>query len=118
MQKTATDTGKPCNKIVVNYCYNITENYQGYLTGIPIRYNNENLESVLEILNYNDVHKEDNELLRSALIYGKSYEICYVDEEGKQRFRALDSRECIPVYDNTLTNELLYEKVFGGGFRK
>ena len=108
LQKTATDTGKPCNKIVVNYCYNITENYQGYLTGIPIRYNNENLEPVLEILNYNDVHKEDNELLRSALIYGKSYEICYVDEEGKQRFRALDSRECIPVYDNTLTNELLY----------
>ena len=107
-KKTATDTGKPCNKIVVNYCYNITENYQGYLTGIPIRYNNENLEEVLEILNYNDVHKEDNELLRSALIYGKSYEICYVDEAGKQRFRALDSRECIPVYDNTLTNELLY----------
>ena len=108
LQKTATDTGKPCNKIVVNYCYNITENYQGYLTGIPIRYSNDDLEEVLEILNYNDVHKEDNELLRSALIYGKSYEICYVDEEGKQRFRALDSRECIPVYDNTLTNELLY----------
>lgn len=108
LRKKATDTGKPCNKIVVNYCYNITENYQGYLTGIPIRYNSNNLSDILDILNYNDVRTEDNELLRNALIYGKSFEICYIDEEGKQRFTVLDTRECIPVYDNTLTNELLY----------
>ena len=108
LRKVATDTGKPCNKIVVNYCYNITENYQGYLTGIPIRYNSTNLSDVLDILNYNDVRTEDNELLRNALIYGKAFEICYIDEEGKQRFKLLDTRECIPVYDNTLNNELLY----------
>lgn len=108
LNKQATDTGKPCNKIVVNYCYNITENYQGYITGIPIRYNSVNLQDVLNILNYNDVRMEDNELLRTALIYGKAFEICYIDEEGQQRFTLLDPRECIPVYDNTLTNDLLY----------
>lgn len=108
MKKQSTDVGKPCNKIVVNYCYNITENYQGYLTGIPVRYNSIDLSDVLDILNYNDVRTEDNTLLRNALIYGKSFEICYLDNEGHQRFTVLDTKECIPVYDNTLTNELLY----------
>jgi SPP1 family phage portal protein len=60
------------------------------------------------VLNYNDVHSADAELLRHALIAGVAYEIAYVDEEGKNRFRVLDSRNVIPVYDNTLNQELMY----------
>jgi len=108
MQKKATDVGKPNNKIVVNYCYNITHNYLGYLTGIPIKYTNENFDEVIDILNYNDVANEDSELLRQALIFGRSFEVNYIDEEAKQRFRVLDSRECVPIYDNSLNNDLLY----------
>lgn len=108
MLKKATDTGKPCNKIVVNYCYNIVQNYLGYIAGIPVKYSNDEFKDVLEILNYNDVHQEDSELLRQALIYGKAYEINYIDIDGKQRFRILDSRECVPIYANDLDNELLY----------
>jgi SPP1 family phage portal protein len=59
-------------------------------------------------LNYNDVKNEDSELLRNALIFGRSFEINYIDEDGKQRFKVLDTRECIPVYDTTLNNDLLY----------
>ena len=33
MRKYYTDTTKPCNRIVTNYCYNIVQNYLGYLTG-------------------------------------------------------------------------------------
>ena len=51
---------------------------------------------------------EDSDFLRSALIYGKAFEINYIDEDGKQRFKVLDSRECIPIYSNDLDNELLY----------
>ena len=46
--------------------------------------------------------------MRNALIFGKSFEINYVDEDAKQRFKVLDSRECIPVYSNDLNNDLLY----------
>ena len=107
--KQATDTGKPCNIVVVNYCYNIVMNYLGYLTGIEIGYDNDGrFDDIIDVLKYNDVKAEDSELLRNALIFGRSFEINYIDEDGKQRFRTLDPRECVPVYDNTLNNELLY----------
>lgn len=108
-QKVATDTGKPCNIVVVNYCYNIVQNYLGYLTGIEIGYDNDGkFEDIIDVLKYNDVKSEDSELLRNALIFGRAFEINYIDEEGKQRFKTLDPRECIPVYENTLSGELLY----------
>lgn len=105
----ATDAGKPCNRIVTNYCYNIVQNYLGYLTGIDIVYQSDkDFEEVQNILNYNDVRTEDSEYLRQALIYGVAYEINYIDELGQQRFKVLDPREVIPVYSNDLANELLY----------
>ena len=94
MNKIATDVGKPCNRIVSNYCFNIVQNYQGYITVIDISYLSQtNIDAIQDILNYNDVRTEDNELLRNALIFGKSFEINYVDEDAKQRFKVLDSRE-------------------------
>jgi SPP1 family phage portal protein len=54
------------------------------------------------------VRTEDNDYLRQALIYGCSYEINYIDELGKQRFKVLDPREVIPIYANDLNSELLY----------
>ena len=108
-RKVATDTGKPCNIVVVNYCYNIVMNYLGYMTGIEIGYDNDGrFGEIIDVLKYNDVKTEDSELLRQALIFGRGFEINYIDEEGKQRFRTLDPRECIPIYDDTLSNELLY----------
>lgn len=106
--KQPTDTGKPANKIITNFCHTITDTYEGYLTGVPIQYSNDNFDEILNILKYNDVKNEDGEFLRQGLIFGRSFEICYIDEDKKQRFRTLDPRECIPVYDNTLNNNLLY----------
>ena len=54
------------------------------------------------------MHSEDSELLKDALIFGVGYEILWVDEDGQQRFKRLDPREVIPVYSNTLDEELLY----------
>lgn len=107
--KAATDVGKPCNIVVVNYCYNIVQNYLGYLTGIEIGYSSDgNFDEIIDVLKFNDVKAEDSELLRNALIFGRAFEINYIDEQGNQRFRTLDPRECIPVYDDTLSNDLLY----------
>ena len=109
MRKAATDVGKPCNRIVTNYCFNIVQNYLGYLTGIDVAYSSPNdFDAVQDILNYNDVRTEDSEYLRNALIFGRAFEINYVDEDAIQRFKVLDSRECIPIYSNDLNNDLLY----------
>lgn len=108
LRKMVNDPTKPCNRIVTNYCYTIVGNYQGYLTGQDITYTSPNdISAIVDILSYNDVRTEDSELLKQALIYGRSFEINYIDEDGKQRFKVLDTRQCVPVYDNTLNQSLL-----------
>lgn len=108
MKKQPTDIGKPCNRVMTNYCHQIVETYNGYLTGIDVAYSSENnFDDIQEILNYNDVHNVDSELLRNALIAGVAYEIAYIDN-GVERFKVLDPRTVIPVYDNTLNQELKY----------
>lgn len=107
--KTVTDVSKPCNKTVTNYCKNIVDNYTGYLIGKDISYtSNEDIKSIQDILNYNDVSSVDAELLTNALIYGVAYEIQYIDEDGKERFKVLDSKECIPIHDSSLNENLKY----------
>ena len=107
MRKTVNDETKPNNKIVTNFCDNIVSTYSGYMTGIDITYSSdEDIEAIQNILNYNDVATEDTQLLEDALTFGVGYEINWIDEEGNQRFKTLDPRECIPVYENTLEEEL------------
>lgn len=108
LRKTVSDKTKPCNRIVTNFCYNIVNNYQGYLTGNDITYTSpQDISNIVDILSYNDVRTEDNEFLRQALIYGRAFEVNYIDEDMKQRFKVLDSRECIPIYQNNLNQDLL-----------
>ena len=109
MRKQASDIGKPCNRVMTNYCYNIVQNYKGYLTGIDIAYtSDQELDMVFDVLNYNDCHTVDSQLLQDALIYGVAYEISYIDEEGQQRFKTLNPMTCFPIYDNTLNQDLKY----------
>lgn len=106
--KYIEDTTKPCNKITVNQCYRVVQSYSGYLSGIPIAYTaSEDISDILEILKYNDYHKEDNQLLKDALVYGVAYELNYLDEMAQQRFIYLDPREVIPIYKNNLERELI-----------
>lgn len=106
--KYIEDETKPCNKITVNQCYRVVQSYCGYLSGIPISYtSDEDISDILEILKYNDYHKEDNQLLRDALIYGVAYELNYLDEEAQQRFVYLNPTEVIPIYKNDLGRELI-----------
>ena len=106
MRKVASNPKNPLNKVVVNFCQLITETYNGYLTGQPIRYSGEDIDNIIDILNYNDVVTEDTELLQNALIFGVGYEVNYIDGWGQQRFKTLDPRTVIPVYDDSLDQNL------------
>lgn len=107
-EKYVEDSTKPCNKITVNQCYRVVQSYSGYLSGIPISYtSDEDISDILEILKFNDYHKEDNQLLRDALIYGVAYELNYLDEEAQQRFIYLNPTEVIPIYKNDLDRALV-----------
>lgn len=112
INKIVEDAARPCNIIVCNFIKNIVDTYEGYAVGLPVSYSNpdeeERFKILQDILDYNDVQDEDSELFRNGLIFGRAAEICYIDEDKKVRFRTLDPREVIPVYDNTLNGDLIY----------
>ena len=110
LNRQPTDTGKPDNRIVVNFCKSVVDNYSGYLTGIPVSYQNSttDIDQIIDCLNYNDVEEEDSSFLRDALIYGRAYEICYIDADKEQRFKTLSPLECIDVHYADLNSDLAY----------
>jgi hypothetical protein len=69
LNKSYTDTSKPCNKTVINYCKNIVDSYCGYLAtpGCISYTSQEDIEEVMDILKYNDHQAEDSSFLLDAL---------------------------------------------------
>ena len=110
LQKSYTDDSKPCNKTVINYCKNITDNYNGYMAtpGFITYSSNNDIEEIMDVLRYNDYQAEDAAFLKDALIYGKACELMYIDSEAKTRFKLIDPINCFGVYDDSLCADLMY----------
>jgi SPP1 family phage portal protein len=110
LSKKYTDSSKPCNKTVINYCKNITDSYAGYLaTPGHISYASENdITEIMDILRYNDYQAQDSLLVKTALIHSVAHELMYIDSEAKTRFKLIDPLTCFGVYDNSLTADLIY----------
>ena len=110
LNRIMKDETKPNNKIANPYASYITDTLTGYFMGEPISYSALE-EKILEELNlifeYNDEADENVELARACSIYGKAFELLYVDEDGAVRFKKLDTKECIPIFDDTIENDLL-----------
>ena len=111
LQRQMKDPSKPNNKIANPYASYITNTLTGYFLGEPISYSsleNNIVEELNMIFEYNDEADENMELARACSIYGIGFELLYIDEDGSLRFKKLDTKECIPVYDDTIENNLLY----------
>jgi SPP1 family phage portal protein len=60
------------------------------------------------IFEYNDEADENAELAKNASIYGVAYEMLYLSEEDKMiRFKALNPKEIIPIFDKTVEQNLM-----------
>ena len=106
-----SDPSKPNNKIANAYASYITDTLVGYFIGEPITYtSNDNvlLQDLNMILEYNDEADENAELAKNASIYGVAYEMLYLSEEDKMiRFKSLNPKEVIPIFDKTVEQNLL-----------
>lgn len=110
LRKQYADSSKPCNQVVINYCKAIVDSYCGYIAApgsISYR-SSEDITEIMDILKYNDYQTEDSDFLLDALIYGVSCELMYTDNAGRIRFRLINPTTCFGVYDDSLTNDLLY----------
>lgn len=110
LNKSYSDVSKPCTHTVINYMKNIADSYAGYIAtpGYISYSSSEDIEEVMDILRYNDYQTEDADFLLDALIYGTAAELMYIDKSGKTRFRLINPISCFGVYDDSLTEDLLY----------
>lgn len=110
LNKSYPDASKPCNRVVTNYCADIVSSYNGYIASPGyISYSSDNdIESIMDCLRYNDYQDEDSDFLHDALVYGVAAELMYNDEQGQARFRLIEPTNCFGVYDDCLTGELTH----------
>ena len=116
LNRQMADPTKPNNKIANPYANLITSTLTGYFIGEPISYNAEDenmLQELRMLFEYNDEADENAELAKNASIYGIAYELLYMEEQADPlmgrpmlRFKALDPLECIPIYDDTIEHNL------------
>lgn len=111
LNRVMSDDSKPNNRVVHGYANYITTTMSAYFMGNPVRYKCEDettLEDLNDIFKYNDEPSENIGIEKDASIYGVGYELVYVDSSGFTRFKRLDCIGCIPIYDDSLEEELLY----------
>lgn len=111
LNRSNQDKTKPNHKIVNPFPQYITDTLCGYFVGEPITYSSmdENAHNELNaILNYNDVAAVDMANARDMSIFGKSYELHYIDADGITRFTNVSAENMIIVYDDTIEAEILY----------
>lgn len=111
LRRTMKDESKPNNRVAHPYASYITDILTGYFMGEGVNYNSEDEEALNEltmVLEYNDSQDEDIEIAKDMSIYGVGIELMYIDEEGSTRVKRLEPAEVALVYDDTLNEDLLY----------
>lgn len=103
------DEGKPQNKLVNNFCKNITDTTVGYFMGTPVCYSSDDKSLIGKIKLINDYN--DEQFLNSALskdlsVYGIACELLYYDEDNMIRMFPCDVLNTIPIYSSTIDREL------------
>lgn len=102
---------KPDNRVAVNFAKYIVDTLNGFFIGIPIKVDAED-ENVSEYVNYLDQYndQDDNnaELSKTCLIYGRGYEMYFVDEDGEIGITYLDPMEAFMIYDESILQRARY----------
>lgn len=102
---------KPDNRIAVNFAKYIVDTMNGFFIGIPIKITCDDkvVAGYVEFLDqYNDQDDNNAELSKICSIYGKGYEMYYVDQEGKIGITYLTPMDAFMIYDDSVLERPLY----------
>ena len=96
---------KPDNRLSVNFAQYITDTFEGFFIGNPIKVTSDK-EDVDEYINrldaYNDQDDQNAELSTLVSIYGRAYEMYYVNEEGEVEIANLSPMESFIIYNDSI----------------
>ncbi|HIT90132.1 MAG TPA: phage portal protein [Candidatus Merdenecus merdavium] len=96
---------KPDNRIAVNFAKYIVDTMTGFFIGHPIKItaDEDGIGKFVEFLDqYNDQDDNNAELSKICSIYGKGYEMYYVDEFGKIGITYLTPMDAFMIYDDSV----------------
>ncbi|MFD2692473.1 phage portal protein [Sporolactobacillus shoreicorticis] len=102
---------KPDNRLVVNYAKYITDTFNGYFIGLPIKVSHDDPavnERVDEFLTRNDMDDGQAELSKITSIYGHGFELLYQNEESETRCIYNTPLDMFIVYDDTIAQKPLF----------
>ena len=102
---------KPDNRIAVNFAKYITDTMNGFFIGIPIKVTSTNkaISDYINLLDkYNDQDDNNAELAKTCLIYGRGYEMYFVDEAGEIGITYLTPLESFMIYDESIIEKPLF----------
>ena len=97
---------KPDNRIAVNFAKYIVDTMNGFFMGVPVKVTSDD-ERTADYINkvdaYNDTADLNAELAKRCDIFGKAYEMYYVDPNGEISIAVFDPLNAFMIYDDTIT---------------
>ena len=102
---------KPDNRIAVNYAKYITDTFNGFFIGIPVKVTSpdEVVNEYVDFLNMtNDGDNNNAELSKLCDISGASFEMYYNKEDGEIGITYLSDREAFMVVDDSILERPMY----------
>ena len=105
LQRTFDDKSKPNNQVMCNIPKYIVQVRTGFFSSSPLTLESENqeyLKDIRRVLEYNDFKQTFNQLDTYCSIYGHSFLVMYMNEEGRIAFTAQNPTDWIYVRDNSL----------------
>lgn len=102
---------KPDNRLVVNYAKYITDTFNGYFIGIPVKVSHDDEgvnERVDEFMTRNDMDDNHAELSKICSIYGHGFELLYQNEESETCCTYNNPLDMFIVYDDTVAQKPLF----------
>lgn len=105
LQRVYDDPTKPNNRIVTNYCKDITDFLTSYVAGRPVAFKNAP-KPLAEVLTENDEQWECQEVVHDMIVNGFACELFYTDENGEPRYNNINPLECIFILESDLQEDL------------
>lgn len=111
LKQKAKPAYKPDNRIVVNFPKYITDTFNGFFIGNPIKITTDD-KAVSEYVEYLDKYNsQDNnnaELSKICSIFGKGYELYFTDEEANLCITYLTPKEAFMIFDDSIIERPLF----------
>ena len=107
---------KPDNRMAVNFPRYITDTFDGYGYGIPVKTTHPDdgiNDRISDFERENEMSDHYTEMVRFCCMYGHAWEFLYQDEDHRTCVSSVTPKELFCVYDDTMKQRALFGVRYG-----